>query len=157
MCLDGTLPCDVDIRHGYWYQAAETQSYFEEMMGKPLGEDEPFETVDDVLHACFDQIRKESEARARAKTARKNKRGRSAYMQQADQLLEDSDQDCLQPGARKTCVTQCITCAADQKDPARTARPRTSDCGRICSGLVNHDHGRLVKTPPDDASKEPVS
>jgi len=72
-------------------QAAETQSYFEEMMGKPLGEDEPFETVDDVLHARFEQIRKESEARARAKTARKNKRGRSAYMQQADQLLEDSE------------------------------------------------------------------
>jgi hypothetical protein len=72
-------------------QASETQSYFEKMMGKSLGEDEPFETIDDVLHARFEQIRKESEARARAKTARKNKRGRSAYMEQADQLLEDSE------------------------------------------------------------------
>ncbi len=72
-------------------QAAKTQSYFEEMMGKSFGEEEPFETVDDVLHARFEHIRKESEARAQAKEARKSKRGRSAYMMQADQLLEDSE------------------------------------------------------------------
>lgn len=72
-------------------QAAQTQSYFEEMMGKSFGEEEPFETVDDVLHARFEHIRKESEARAKAKAARKSKRGRSAYMEQADQLLEDSE------------------------------------------------------------------
>ncbi len=72
-------------------QAAEAQAYFEEMMGQSLGEDKPFETVDDVLHARFEKIRKQAEAREKAKESKKNKRGKTANQQHSEQLLDDAD------------------------------------------------------------------
>ena len=72
-------------------QAAEAQAYFEEMMGQSLGEDKPFETVDDVLHARFEKIRKQAEAREKAKESRKNKRSKHANQQDSEQLLDDAD------------------------------------------------------------------
>lgn len=72
-------------------QAAETQAYFEAMMGESLGEDKPFETVDDVLHARFEKIRQQSEARAKAKEAKKNKRSKNANLHDSEQLLDDAD------------------------------------------------------------------
>lgn len=72
-------------------QAAEAQAYFEEMMGQSLDEDKPFETVDDVLHARFEKIRKQAEAREKAKEFRKNKRAKNTNQQDSEQLLEDAD------------------------------------------------------------------
>lgn len=72
-------------------QAAEAQAYFEEMMGQSLNEEKPFETVDDVLHARFEQIRKQSEARAKAKENRKNKRSKSAQLLDSERMVEDAD------------------------------------------------------------------
>ena len=72
-------------------QAAEAQAYFEAMMGESLGEDAAFDNVDDVLHARFEQIRKQAEAREKAKEAKKNKRGKSAANRASEQLLDDAD------------------------------------------------------------------
>ncbi len=55
-------------------QAAEAQAYLKEAMGEEFGEDKVFENLDDVLHAKFDFMRKEAEARARNREARRAKK-----------------------------------------------------------------------------------
>lgn len=55
-------------------QAAEAQAYLKEAMGAEFGEDQVFENLDDVLHAKFDFMRKEAEARAKNREARRAKK-----------------------------------------------------------------------------------
>jgi hypothetical protein len=68
-------------------QAAEAHAYLKEAMGEEFGEDKVFENLDDVLHAKFDFMRKEAEARARNREA---KRAKKKKMSPADlQAAED--------------------------------------------------------------------
>lgn len=69
-------------------QAAEAQAYLKEAMGEEFGEDKVFENLDDVLHAKFDFMRKEAEARARNREARraKKKKQSPADLQAADDV-----------------------------------------------------------------------
>lgn len=68
-------------------QAAEAHAYLKEAMGEEFGEDKVFENLDDVLHAKFDFMRKEAEARARNREAKRAKKKR---MSPADlQAAED--------------------------------------------------------------------
>jgi hypothetical protein len=69
-------------------QAAEAQAYLKEAMGEEFGEDQVFENLDDVLHAKFDFMRKEAEARARNREARraKKKKMSPADLQAADDV-----------------------------------------------------------------------
>ncbi len=69
-------------------QAAEAQAYLKEAMGEEFGEDQIFENLDDVLHAKFDFMRKEAEARARNREARRAKKKKMslADMQAADDV-----------------------------------------------------------------------
>lgn len=71
-------------------QAREAQAYFEKTMGRALEEDEPFETVDDVLHAKFEQLRKQAEQREEQREKRKNQKKKSAGQLQAERLLNDA-------------------------------------------------------------------
>jgi hypothetical protein len=71
-------------------QLREAQAYFERTLGRELEEDEPFESVDDVLHAKFEQLRKQAEQRERLKEKRKSQRAKSAYEVQATQLITNS-------------------------------------------------------------------
>ena len=71
-------------------QAREAQAYFEKTMGRALEEDEPFETVDDVLHAKFEQLRKQAEQREEQREKRKNQKKKSASQLQAERLLNDA-------------------------------------------------------------------
>lgn len=68
-------------------QAAEAHAYLKEAMGEEFGEDKVFENLDDVLHAKFDFMRKEAEARTRNREAKRAKKKR---MSPADlQAAED--------------------------------------------------------------------
>ncbi len=71
--------------------AGDAQAFFEQMMGESLGEDQEFETVDEVLHARIEQLRQQSEARAQAKANRKARRAKSARQQKAEQVVEDAE------------------------------------------------------------------
>jgi len=99
-------------------QAREAQAYFEQTMGRELEEDEPFETVDDVLHAKFEQLRKQAEQRENQKEKRKNKRTKSASQLQAEQLLADAQ------GALRTIYRQLASAVHPDResDPAERAR-----------------------------------
>lgn len=97
-------------------QAAEAQAYFEEMMGESLGEDKPFETVDDVLHAKFEKIRKQAEAREKAKESRKNKRSKSAKQLESELLLDDAD------GALRTIYRQLASALHPDRESDPSAR-----------------------------------
>ena len=99
-------------------QAREAQAYFEQTMGRELEEDEPFETVDDVLHAKFEQLRKQAEQRESQKEKRKNKRTKSASQLQAEQLLADAQ------GALRTIYRQLASAVHPDResDPIERAR-----------------------------------
>jgi len=59
-------------------QADEARSYFEQMMGEELDDEDEFENVDDVLHASIERMRKQAEAREKAKEKRRKRAGKSA-------------------------------------------------------------------------------
>jgi hypothetical protein len=69
-------------------EVSEAQAYLKEAMGEAFGRDQVFETLDDVLHAKFDFIRKEAEARSKNREARraKKKNQSNATHQTADDI-----------------------------------------------------------------------
>ena len=69
-------------------QAAEAHAYLQEAMGEEFGEDKIFENIDDVLHAKFDFMRKEAQARERNRASRRAKKGKQslADLQAADDV-----------------------------------------------------------------------
>ncbi len=99
-------------------QAREAQAYFEQTMGRALEEDEPFETVDDVLHAKFEQLRKQAEQRERQKEKRKNQRTKTPSQLQAEQLLNDAQ------GALRSIYRQLASAVHPDResDPLERAR-----------------------------------
>lgn len=79
-------------------QAAEAEAYLKEAMGEEFGEDKVFENIDDVLHAKFDFMRKEAEARARNREARRAKKKK---LSPADQQAADDVESALRSLYRK--------------------------------------------------------
>jgi len=79
-------------------QAAEAEAYLKEAMGAEFGEDQVFENLDDVLHAKFDFMRKEAEARARNRAARRAKKSK---LSAADQQAADDVESALRSLYRK--------------------------------------------------------
>jgi hypothetical protein len=68
-------------------EASEAQAYLKEAMGEAFGRDQVFETLDDVLHAKFDFLRKEAEARSKNSAARRAKKTKAiASQQNADDI-----------------------------------------------------------------------
>ena len=59
-------------------QAAEAQAYFEQMMGESLDGEDAFDNIDDVLHASIERMRKQAQAREKAKEKRRKRSGKSA-------------------------------------------------------------------------------
>ena len=59
-------------------QAAEAQAHFEQMMGESLAGDEEFDSIDDVLHAGIEHMRKQAQAREKVKEKRRKRSGKSA-------------------------------------------------------------------------------
>ena len=70
-------------------QADEAKSYFEQMMGEDLDEEDDFENIDDVLHASIERMRKQAEAREKVKEKRRKRAGKSAV----DHGLAEDDFD----------------------------------------------------------------
>lgn len=59
-------------------QAAEAQAHLEQMMGESLAGDEEFDSIDDVLHAGIERMRKQAQAREKIKEKRRKRSGKSA-------------------------------------------------------------------------------
>jgi hypothetical protein len=69
-------------------EVSEAQAYLKAAMGEAFGRDQVFETVDDVLHAKFEFIRKEAEARSKSNAARRAKKTKDSASQQAANDVE---------------------------------------------------------------------
>ncbi len=76
-------------------EVSEAQAYLKAAMGEAFGRDQVFETLDDVLHAKFEFIRKEAEARSKNSAARRAKKTKGSASQQAANDVEGALLDCL--------------------------------------------------------------
>jgi hypothetical protein len=70
-------------------QAAETKAYFEQMMGESLDDEDSFDSVDDVLHASIERMRKQAQAREQAKEKRKRKANKSNNTSKLELIAQD--------------------------------------------------------------------
>ncbi len=98
--------------------AGDAQAFFEKMMGESLGENQEFETVDEVLHARIEHLRQQSEARAHAKANRKARRAKSTRQQKADQVVEDAE------SALRTIYRQLASALHPDRETDPSARMR---------------------------------
>jgi hypothetical protein len=113
-------------------QAAQAQAYLQEAMGAEFGEDQVFENIDDVLHAKFDFMRKEAEARAKNRAARRAKKSkqslqdlqaaedvetalRTLYRKLASALHPDRESD-LEARSQKTQLMSEANTAYERRD-----------------------------------------
>jgi hypothetical protein len=71
--------------------AADTQAYVEDILGEPLGSEQEFADLEQMLQAGMEHVRKKSQAHEQARAARKGRHAKSARQQRTQQQAQDAD------------------------------------------------------------------